>query len=209
MKPYNFTECLHPQRSPEWFTARCGKVTGSAVRNVLSKTKTGEPVGRGEYRTQLVIERLTGAPAGNTFTNAAMQRGVDLEPVARAAYEVQTGLLALETGFWHDDVMGASPDGLIEDTGILEIKCPSLTTHFEYLKNKTVPSKYVAQVQMQMLVTNRQWCDFASFCPEFPEHLRLMIVRCLRDEAYIATMADEIEKFLIEIETDVLTLGKL
>ena len=203
-----FIECLHPQRSPEWFSARCGKVTGSAVRNVLAKNKTGEPVGRIEYRTQLAIERITGSPAGSTFTNAAMQRGTDLEPVARAAYEVQTGSLALETGFWHDDVMGASPDGLIDEKGILEIKCPSLTTHFEYLKAKVVPSKYVAQVQMQMMVTNREWCDFVSFCPEYPEHLRLMIVRCKRDEEYISSMVIEINKFLSEVQTDVLFLEK-
>ena len=203
-----FIECLHPQKSEGWFAARCGKITGSCVRNVLAKNKTGEPVGRSEYRTQIVIERLTGAPAGSTFTNAAMVRGTDLEPVARAAYEVQTGSLALETGFWHDDVMGASPDGLIDEKGILEIKCPSLTTHFEYLKGKVVPSKYVAQVQMQMLVTNRVWCDFVSFCPEYPAHLRLFIVLVPRDDVYIANMVVEIAKFLDEVQTDVLLLEK-
>lgn len=201
-----FTECLHPQRSPEWFAARCGKVTGSAVSDVLAKVKAGESTGRVNYRAQLVVERITGSPAGGDYTNAAMQRGTDLEPFARAAYEVATGSLALESGFWHDDNIGASPDGLIDDDGLLEIKCPSLATHFGYLKAGTVPSKYVPQIQMQMYVTGRAWCDFVSFCPEYPEHLRLLVVRCKRDEEYIANMVVEIEKFLGEVQTDVLLL---
>ena len=203
-----FIECLHPQRSPEWFAARYGKVTGSAVADVLAKVKAGESTGRVNYRAQLVVERITGSPAGGDFTNAAMQRGTELEPFARGAYEIATGSLALESGFWHDDHMGASPDGLIDDDGLLEIKCPSLATHFGYLKAGAVPSKYVPQIQMQMLVTNRAWCDFVSFCPEYPEHLRLMIVRCKRDEEYISSMVIEINKFLGEVQTDVLFLEK-
>ena len=203
-----FIECLHPQRSPKWFAARGGKVTGSCVSDVLTKVKTGESTSRANYRAQLVVERITGLPAGGDYTNAAIQRGTDLEPVARVAYEVKTGSLALETGFWHDDNMGASPDGLIDDDGLLEIKCPSLATHFGYLKAGTVPSKYVPQIQMQMFVTGREWCDFVSFCPEYPEHLRLMIVRCKRDDEYISNMVIEINKFLSEVQTDVLFLEK-
>ena len=203
-----FTECLHPQRSAGWFAARCGKVTGSPVSNVLSKVKTGEPTGRINYRAQLVVERLTGSPAGSDYTNAAMQRGTDLEPFARAAYEVKTGSLVLETGFWHDDNVGVSPDGLIDDDGLIEIKCPSLATHFGYLKAKSVPSEYVAQVQMQLYVMGRAWCDFVSFCPEYPAHLRLFIVRVPRDDVYIANMVVEIAKFLDEVQTDVLLLEK-
>ena len=201
-----FIECLHPQRSPEWFSARCGKVTGSCVADVLAKVKAGESTSRVNYRAQLVVERLTGSPAGGDYTNAAMQRGTDLEPLARAAYEVKTGLLTLECGFWHNDDVGASPDGLVGNDGLLEIKCPSLATHFGYLKAGVVPPKYVPQIQMQMYVTGRTWCDFASYCPEYPEHLRLMIVRCKRDEEYIANMVVEIEKFLGEVQTDVLLL---
>ena len=203
-----FIECLHPQRSPEWFAARCGKVTGSAVSDVLAKVKVGESTGRVNYRAQLVVERITGSPAGGDYTNAAMQRGTDLEPFARAAYEVATGLLALECGFWHNDDVGASPDGLIDDDGLLEIKCPSLATHFGYLKAGGVPSKYISQIQMQLYVTGRKWCDFVSFCPEYPEHLRLLVVRCNRDDVYIANMIVEIAKFLGEVQTDVLLLEK-
>jgi len=203
-----FIECLHPQRSPEWFAARGGKVTGSCVADVLSKGKVGEAVGRVNYRAQIVVERITGAPAGGDYTNAAMQRGTDLEPVARAAYEVATGALVIESGFWHNEHMGASPDGLIDDDGLLEIKCPSLATHFGYLKAGTVPSKYVPQIQMQMYVTGRAWCDFVSFCPEYPEHLRLLVVRCKRDEEYITNMVAAITKFLGEVDEDVLFLEK-
>lgn len=203
MKKFKFTECLHPQRSPEWFAARCGKVTGSCVSDVLAKVKTGEATGRVNYRAQLVVERLTGSPAGGDYTNAAMQRGVDFEPLARAAYEVQTGSLVIETGFWHDDNMGASPDGLIDDDGISEIKCPNFANHITYLKNKKIPSKYMPQVQFQMFVTNRQWCDFVSYAPEMPANLQLFICRVARDDAYIADMVEEIEKFLEEVNKEV------
>ncbi len=203
----NAIETMHDQRSPEWFADRCGCVTASSVANVLAKIKTGEAADRRNYRARLVVERLTGNPV-ETFSNGAMQRGVELEPMARLAYEVKTGNWVIESGFWKDGWLGASPDGLIDDDGLLEIKCPSLATHLDYLKSG-FPSGYQPQVQMQMWVTNRQWCDFVSYAPEYPEHLKLFIVRVKRDDEYIKTMESELTKFLAEVEMELETLGKI
>lgn len=200
-------ELKHEQRTPEWFAARCGCVTASSVSNVLAKIKTGEAADRRNYRARLVVERLTGNPV-ETFSNAAMQRGTELEPMARLAYEDKTGNLVIESGFWKDGWLGASPDGLINDDGLLEIKCPSLATHLEYLKSG-FPSTYQPQVQMQLWVTGRKWCDFVSYAPEYPEHLQLFIVRVNRDEEYIKNLESEVTKFLEEVEAELEALSKI
>lgn len=200
-------ELKHEQRTPEWFSARCGCVTASSVSNVLANIKTGEAADRRNYRARLVVERLTGNPV-ETFSNAAMQRGTELEPMARLAYEDKTGNLVIESGFWKGGWLGASPDGLINDDGLLEIKCPSLATHLEYLKSG-FPSTYQPQVQMQLWVTGRKWCDFVSYAPEYPEHLQLFIVRVNRDEEYIKNLESEVTKFLEEVEAELEALSKI
>jgi putative phage-type endonuclease len=203
-------ELKHDQRSPEWFAARCGSVTASSVSKVLATIKTGEAAERRNYRAKLVVERLTGKPAEAPFTNAAMERGTELEPFARMAYESKTGNLVIESGFWSLlGEIGASPDGLIGDDGLLEIKCPSLATHLQYLKAGVMPSEYIPQVQMQLWVTDRQWCDFVSYAPEFPENLQLFILRVQRDEDYINKLKTEVAKFLIEVSEEVQSLSRI
>lgn len=192
------------QGSPEWFAARCGKATASRFSDVLAKLKSGgESASRKNYRARLVVERLTGKPL-ETFSNAAMQQGVEREPLARMAYEAETGNLVDEVGFFQHPAMdaGASPDGLVNADGMLEIKCPQLATHLEYLNLPAEPSEYTAQIQGQLWICGRDWTDFVSFNPDFPEHLQLIVRRIQRDDAYIAKLAAEVALFLDEVETE-------
>lgn len=192
------------QGSPEWFAARCGKATASRFSDVLAKLKSGgESASRKNYRARLVVERLTGKPL-ETFSNAAMQQGVEREPLARMAYEAETGNLVEEVGFFQHPAMdaGASPDGLVNADGMLEIKCPQLATHLEYLNLPAEPAEYTAQIQGQLWICGRDWTDFVSFNPDFPEHLQLIVRRIHRDDAYIAKLAAEVALFLDEVETE-------
>ena len=196
------------QGSKEWHLSRLGKVTASRIADVLSKGKSGESASRKNYRTELVVQRLTGVP-GESFTNAAMEWGTATEPFARIAYESEMGIFVDEVAFIdHPSIgnFGCSPDGCIADDGLLEIKCPNSSTHIEYLTDDKPPSKYVPQMQCQMAVTGRQWCDFVSFDPRLPADLQLFVVRLNRDEEYIKVMEVEVEKFLSEVEE---TLTKL
>ena len=196
------------QKSPEWFAARCGKVTGSKVADVISKTKTGYSASRANYLAQLAIERMTGLPT-ESFSNAAMQWGNDQEPFARSAYETMTGELVEETGFvQHPEIemAGASPDGLVSELGLLEIKCPNSSTHIEYIRGGVPPSRYIPQMAFQMACTGREWCDFMSYDPRMPEGLQIFLVRYFRDNKYIKTIESEIVKFLGEVDTTVAEL---
>lgn len=188
------------QRSPEWFAARSGCVTGSGVANVLAKIKKGEAATRRDYRTKLAVERLTGLPQENGYTNAAMQWGIEQETFARGAYEAQTDVMVRETGFIRvvDEFIGYSPDGFSND-GLLEIKCPNSVTHFEYLVANELPSEYKPQVMFGMWVNNLPYCDFVSYDPRFPEHLQLFVKRIERDEDYIQMLASEVRKFNQEV----------
>lgn len=192
------------QRSPEWFAARLGKATASNFADVLAKLKSGgEAAGRRNYRARLVVERLTGKPL-DSFSSPAMQQGVDREPLARLAYEAETGNVVEEVGFIEHPKLqaGASPDGLVDAAGCLEIKCPTLATHLDYLKLDGEPPEYTAQIQGQLWICGRDWCDFVSFNPDFPEHLQLIVRRIQRDEAYIAKLAGEVAQFLDEVEAE-------
>jgi putative phage-type endonuclease len=190
------------QGSPEWFAARLGRVTASRVADVIAKTKTGWGASRANYAAQLVAERLTGE-VGDKFTNAAMQWGTDTEPHARAAYEFIHGHDVRLVGFVPHpsiEMAGASPDGLVGDDGLVEIKCPNTATHIETLLGSSVPGKYIAQMQWQMACTGRAWCDFVSFDPRLPESMRLFVRHADRDNAYIASLEKMIVEFLGEVD---------
>lgn len=187
------------QRSEEWFKARLGKVTASRVADVLAKIKSGESASRRNYKIQLVSERLTGEKQ-ETYINQAMQDGIDREFYARERYVQQHGEVE-EVGFIQHPTLeaGASPDGLVGDDGLIEIKCPLGTTHTETLMTQEVPSKYMPQIQFQLLVTGRKWCDFVSFNPMFPEHLQLFVKRVDADPVYQKELEVEVGKFLDEV----------
>jgi putative phage-type endonuclease len=199
------------QRSDQWFAARIGKVTASRVADVLAKTKSGYSASRDNYMAQLVCERLTGQRE-EFFTSAAMQHGTDTEPLARAAYESLKDVLVDEVGFVpHPSIImaGASPDGLVGDNGLLEIKCPNTATHIDTLLSQTVPGKYNTQMQFQMACTDREWCDFVSFDNRLPEELQLFVKRVPRDNMYIRLMEEEIVKFLNELDIKIAQLMEI
>lgn len=208
-----FTIVNAEQRSAEWKQARCGRVTGSRAKDVLATIKSGEAAARRDYRTQLVTERLTGIPQDSDFVNADMQRGVELEPEAFAAYEAHTGHLARRTGFLAVDgaMLGCSLDGDVDNfTGIVELKVPRSANHLRYLREGVVPAEHVAQITHNLLVTNAEWCDFASYDPRFPEPLRLFVVRLYRKHADIEGYLKKVSAFLDEVDAEygsVLTLA--
>jgi len=187
------------QRSEEWFKARLGKVTASRVADILAKIKSGESASRRNYKIQLVSERLTGEKQ-ETYINQAMQDGIDREFYARERYVQQFGEVE-EVGFIQHPTLeaGASPDGLVGDDGLIEIKCPLGTTHTETLMTQEVPSKYIPQIQFQLLCTGRKWCDFISYNPMFPEHLQLFVKRVDADPVYQKELEVEVGKFLDEV----------
>lgn len=199
------------QGSEEWFTIRIGKVTASRVADVIAKTKTGYSASRDNYMAQLICERLTGLK-GESFTNAAMQHGTDTEPLARAAYEALKDVLVDEVGFVPHptiEMAGASPDGLVGEDGLLEIKAPQTNTHIETLLSQSVPGKYNTQMQFQMACTGRQWCDFVSFDNRLPEELQLFVRRVPRDEVFIRLIEAEIVQFLAELDDKINKLMKV
>lgn len=190
------------QGSPEWFAARLGRVTASRVADVIAKTKSGYSTSRENYCVELALERLTGARQ-ESFTNDAMKWGTETEPLARAAYEARTGAIVDEVGMVaHPSIAmtGASPDGLIDADGLLEIKCPNSATHAKTMLSKKPDNKYITQMTWQMICTGRKWCDFVSFDPRFPEHLQLFVTRVERDEEKCKELEAEVVKFLGEVE---------
>jgi putative phage-type endonuclease len=199
------------QGSPEWIAARLGKVTASRVADVVARTKSGYGASRANYMAELVAERLTGA-AADRYVNAAMQWGLDHEGEARAAYEFHRELEVTAVGFVPHPVMpmsGASPDGLVGLTGLVEIKCPNTATHIETLLGAPIADSYVKQMQWQIACTGRAWADWCSYDPRLPPALRLVVRRLERDGALIDSLAVEVGKFLDELEVMVERLTKL
>jgi putative phage-type endonuclease len=202
---------LIEQGTDEWKMLRCGKVTASRVADIIAKTKSGYSASRDNYMAQLICERLTNSVA-ESFTNAAMQHGTETEPLARLAYEVNQNVLVDEIAFvLHPTIQmsGASPDGLIGDEGLLEIKAPNTATHIETLLSQTVPGKYNTQMQFQMACTGRQWCDFVSFDNRLPQELQLFVKRVPRDNVFIRLIEGEIVQFLAELDDKINKLMKV
>jgi putative phage-type endonuclease len=157
---------------------------------------------------ELTAELLTGLPA-EKFTNAAMQWGTEQEPAARLAYEFLTNKTVVEVGlFKHPSIVGthASPDGLIDDDGLIEIKCPNTATHIETLLSESVEGKYITQIQWQLACTGRAWCDFVSFDPRLPAEMQLFVKRIKRDDAGIAALERDVLQFINELDEQVAAL---
>jgi putative phage-type endonuclease len=185
------------QRTPEWYAARAGKPTASGFDRIV--TSDGKPSKQAQkYMYQLAGEKILGMPE-ETYQNAAMQRGVELEAEARQYYELVTGTTVQEVGFCLDDTesFGCSPDGLVGEDGLIEIKCPSLAVHVDYLLRGALPSDYIQQVQGQLLVTGRKWCDFVSYYPG----IRPLVVRVARNEDFIKKLSVELELFCADLKT--------
>jgi len=209
-----FTIVTHAQRSVEWFAARAGRLTGSCAAAILAKGKgSAEAVARRDYRLQLACERLTGIPQEGGFVNEAMQRGIDLEPFAFAAYEAATGNMVRSTGFLSADeiMVGCSLDGDVDGfEGILELKAPKTATHIGYLEDpQSLANAYMPQITHNMWVSGAKWCDIVSFDDRLPKSLRLCRVRVEDHDPTVAVYEAEALKFLAEVEAKFLTLQAL
>ena len=198
------------QGSEEWFAARLGRVTASRVADVMVKTKSGYGASRANYMMELLCQRLTGNREEG-FTNAAMQRGTDLEPIARGRYEIENDILVDEIGIVNHPTIenfAASPDGLVGKDGLVEIKCPNTATHIAFLQSGKIKSNYQTQMTVQMLCTERNWCDFVSFDDRLPEHLQYRCVRFELDDDRAKEITTEVEIFLKELDELIEKLGE-
>jgi len=196
------------QQTPEWQAARLGKASASRIADIIARTKSGYSTSRANYAAELVCERLTGV-AAESYVSAAMQWGLEKEPEAQRLYAFERDVHVERVGFVDHPriaMAGASPDGLVGEDGLIEVKCPLTATHIETLLGRSVPSRYACQMMWQLAVTGRQWCDFVSYDPRLPLNLRLFIRRVYRDDAIIAALEAEVAAFLAEIDT---TLAKL
>lgn len=173
---------------------------------MMTMLKSGaEAAARRDLRLQLVCERLTHQPQDDPFINGDMRRGVELEPLARAAYEAQTGALVQESGFLlHPELAaGCSLDGHLGDfDGILELKVPRAATHLKYLRARVLPPEHKWQVVHNLFITGADFCDFVSFSPFFPEALRLVIVRVTRDQVDLKAYELLVRMFLTEVDRE-------
>ncbi len=189
------------QGTSEWKRQRLGKVTASRMADVMAKTKSGWGASRANYKAELVLERLTNEHR-DIFQTAAMLHGIQTEPLARDAYQQERLCTVEEVGFVDHPTIamtGASPDGLVGDDGLVEIKCPQPAGHLETLLGQSAPEKYRLQMAWQMACTGRAYCDFVSYCPMMPEPMQLFVQRIERDDALIAELEREVAAFLAEV----------
>jgi len=214
MSRFTVIDC--DQRTPEWFAARAGRVTASRAGDMLARIKSGEAASRRNYRTQLVAERLTGRPQENGYVSPAMQQGIDLEPVAIAAYEAYTGSLVKRCGFLAltDMAAGCSIDGYVGDLNdpnnltLVSVKCPQATAHLDYLWERRVPPRYVPQTTHELWVSGAQTYHFVSYNESFPEKLQLLVVSADRSEFEITPHGLEVRDFIKEIDQEVARMAK-
>ena len=194
------------QRTPEWFAARCGKVTASRLADVMARTKSGYSASRQNYMAELICQRLTGK-LEEGFSNAAMMRGTELEPVAREMYALnEFDAEITEVGLIdHPTISGfaASPDGLVNEDGLIEIKCPNTWTHLETLITGEPKRQYMLQMHAQMMCTGRKWCDFVSFDDRLPPDLAYFKKRIHFDEALASEIESEVKTFLADLESEI------
>jgi predicted phage-related endonuclease len=207
-----FTVIDVAQRSDAWQTARLGRLTSSSAAEMLAVIKSGEAAGRRNLRIRLALERITGQSQASSFQSAAMLAGIAREAEAAAHYEALTGSVLQHTGFLaHNSVMaGASLDGHVGDfAGIVELKNPIAATHLEYLTTGQIPGDYRKQIVHQLYVSGARWCDWLSYCPEFPIGLQVKLVRVERNDQEIASYALAAALFLKEVDAAVAAITGL
>jgi len=203
------------QGSPEWMALRVGKIGGSRVADLLTEGRGGaESLTRRKYKNELIRERLTGRKL-DTYKTPAMQRGIDLEPMARAWYEVHYNTFVDQVAIvLHPTVVGGqcSPDGIVEATNsLIEIKIPNPENHLDNILTEGKQlEQYYDQVMWQLsCMPEKEFCDLVSFDPEMPDHLKGYVKRIYRDDEYIKNMEDKVTLFLQEIETIVNNLKEI
>ncbi|MFW0778395.1 MAG: lambda exonuclease family protein [Rickettsiales bacterium] len=196
------------QGSEEWHALRYGWITASRFKDVMSNGRGGaESKTRKSYMLHLAAECLTDMRV-EAFTNEHMEWGTQTEPQARSMYELESGNEVHQVAFIRHGRLkaGCSPDGLIGDLGMIEIKCPKTTTQIETHLSGKMPAQHKAQVQGQLWVSGREWCDFVSFDPRINGSATYFCTRIERDEDYIAELSQKVESFEIELKE---LIGKL
>ncbi len=190
------------QGSSEWLKLRLGKITASKMKDLLTNGRSGKPSKTAEtYMYELIAERLTGE-SKPFFENDAMRWGTDKEPEARAMYELHNNVTVEEVAFIElDENIGMSPDGLVGDKGLLEIKCPATVTQLKRALTDDYSSDYTAQIQMQLWVSGREWCDFVSYDPRLAGSASYLQIRRMRDDEFIKGMIEKTELFIIEMNS--------
>lgn len=191
------------QGTEEWFKERAGIPTASNFDKIVT-TKGVASKSAKKYMYQLAGERITGTKE-ETYQNANMTRGIELEGEARQAYSLLTDRSVEEVGLCYLDdnrAVGASPDGLVGDHGLIEIKCPTLAVTVEYLMNEKCYMAYWQQLQGQLYVTGRMWVDYVTYFPGMP----LNVVRVERDEGFIESLKFELNIFNAELNKVVETI---
>lgn len=201
------------QKSPEWYAARLGKLTGSVAADMLATRKDkSEAAGRRNLRIRLVLERVTGRSQETGFVSAAMQQGIEREASAAALYEAQTGNLLRTVGFCqHDTLMaGCSLDGYVGDfEGNVEVKSPIAATHWDYVRSGVIPGEYQKQILCGLWITGALWCDWLSYNPDFPVPLQVKLVRVERNQDEIDAFEKEAKRFLAEVESECAELERM
>lgn len=201
------------QGSPEWLQARVGVITASRIADVMAKGKgSAESATRANYRAQIIAERLTGESHEDVYQSAAMLRGNEQEPFARASYEARFDVLVEQVGLvMHPTIprSGASPDGLVGVDGGIEAKCPHTATHIDNIIRGVAPAKYIPQIQWVMACTGRAWIDFISFDNRLPAHLSLFVVRVQRDDFFIAQVEAAVRQFSAEVDECIDKLARI
>lgn len=204
-------ECL--QGTPEWHQARAGRCTGSRIADVMAKGKNGAPSAmRATYMGELVAERLSGFQTMDGYKSPAMKWGSDNEDAACSNYAIMYDAEPVKVGFvLHPtlDMAGASPDRLVGDKGLAQIKCPNSSTHADTLLGGSIDGRYLKQIQWELCCSEREWCDFVSFDPRFPAEMQLYRRRIHRDDVLIKEMEREVISFLSELDDKVAQLRKL
>lgn len=200
------------QRSPEWFQARCGRLTGSVAGKMLATIKSGEAADRRNLRLKLVLEQITGKPQESDFISPAMQAGIDREPLAFAAYEALTGDMTARSGFLaHTTLMaGCSLDGHLGNFDkLLSIKCRQPAAHYDFLKSGKIPGDALAQMRHELFVTGATAHDYFSWNPDFPDTLQARVVTLLAKDADLGEYEAAALRFLEEVTTEVNALRTL
>lgn len=197
------------QRSPEWFAARLGKLTGSLAKDATSAPSSAAYQ---NAKAKLVVERLTGKSAERKFTTAAVEQGKELEPIARALYEARTGLCVQEIGYVDAGAeIGCSPDGVVGDTdtefeGEVQIKCPQIAAHLIHVM-RGIPDSYMPQLLHHFWITGAKWIDFVSYNPEFPAEHQLYVCRLLRPQELVDRYISKARVFLDDVNETVRQLA--
>lgn len=209
---YTIIEC--EQRSPEWFAARAGRLTGSAAADMMRVQKSnGRPsASRKHLLTRLALERITGKPQEREFTTDAVRHGIAKEPAAFARYEALTGDVLERVGFLTlgPIMAGCSLDAFVTGRkGIVEGKAPESATHLEYLRSREIPEDYRWQCIHNLWVSGAEYCDFVSFDDRFPKHLQCLCVRLERNEQEIKAYEAAALKFLAEVSVEVININKV